>query len=146
MGDAEDIARRRRLERERLRREEQRAAVEGAAAEEKAGRRLDSQFEQDIKNLLGGVAPGELEALQNVSSGDDMISIKNARKAIKKNRTPGQRRRARKAVKAARPAIRRAKKKRSGWGCAVVTLAGIGAAIGGVGWSAFELASHWLGA
>lgn len=143
MSDKDDISRRRKAERERLRREEQRAAAEGAAAEEAAGRKLDSQFEQDIKDLLGGVAPGELEAMRKISSGDDRISIRRAQRAIKKNRTPGQRRRAKRAVKAARPAIKRAKKKK---GCslwAVVILAGVGGALGGVGWTAFELVSRW---
>lgn len=65
MSDKDDIARRRKAERERLK-NEQRAAAEGAAAEEAAGRRLDSQFDKDIRDLLGGVAPGELDALRKV--------------------------------------------------------------------------------
>lgn len=145
MSDKDDIARRRKAERERLK-NEQRAAAEGAAAEEAAGRKLDSQFERDIKDLLGGVAPGELEAMRKISSGDDRISIRRAQRAIKKNRTPGQRRRAKRAVKAAQPAVRRAKKKK---GCslwAVVILGGVGGALGGVGWTAFELVSRWVGA
>lgn len=145
MSDKDDIARRRKAERERLK-NEQRAAAEGAAAEEAAGRRLDSQFDKDIRDLLGGVAPGELDALRKVSSGDDRISIERAQRAIRRGSTPRQRRKAKKAVRAARPAVRRAKKKK---GCslwAVVILAGVGGVLGGVGWTAFELVSRWVGA
>lgn len=137
MSDAEDIARRRRAERERIARENRRAAEEGAQAEEQAGRRLDKQFEQDIKNLLGNVAPGELNDLQNYASGKDLVSIRDAQRAIKRGRTPGQRRKAKRAVKAAKPAIKRAKKKK-GW-CSLWALILL-ASMGGAGWALFELA------